>query len=162
MEDRHFLYSSTHCFCRKSTLLEQITKPLEQSSGYRIACKFNQSDSPDTILSSGFDAFFEQILERGSEEVKTSIRTRIEECLGERVAALEESMPHLRVLLGRHGFVNRGDGISQALTLRWKFLLSSLVSAISSKSHPIALVLEDLHWADDDAIGKFWTHSFFL
>ena len=119
-----------------------------------IVCKFNQSDPPDTILASGFDSFFEQILESGSDEVKMSIKTRIKEAIGERVAALEESMPHLRVLLGRIDSAESSEGDSQAMKLRWKFLLSSLVSAISSKSHPIALVFEDLHWADDDAIGE--------
>ena len=54
-----------------------------------IVCKFNQSDPPDTILASGFDSFFEQILESGSDEVKMSIKTRIEEARhGVRVNAI--------------------------------------------------------------------------
>jgi predicted ATPase len=70
-------------------------------------------------------------------------------------SALEESIPHLGALLGRQSPVNRGSGDSQALKLRWKFLLSTLVYAISSQSHPIALVFEDLHWADADTLGEF-------
>lgn len=35
-----------------------------------------------------------------------------------------------------------------------KFLLSKLVYTISRESHPIAFLFEDLHWADNDALGK--------
>ena len=71
--------------------------------------------------------------------------------------ALEESMPHLRVLLGRQETLDRGGGDSSsgAANLRWKVLLSNLVCAISSRSHPIALLFEDLHWADDDTFGEY-------
>lgn len=69
---------------------------------------------------------------------------------------LEESMPHLRVLLGHQGALDIAGGESGAVKLRWKFLLSNLVRAISSHSHPIALLFEDLHWADDDTFGEHW------
>lgn len=44
--------------------------------------------------------------------------------------------------------------VTDGLTQRWKFLLSKLVHAISSGSHPIAVLLEDFHWADRDALGE--------
>lgn len=72
-------------------------------------------------------------------------------------SALEESIPHLGVLLGCQSPAERGNSDSQALKLRWKFLLSTLVRAISSQSHPIVLVFEDLHWADEDVLGKVQT-----
>lgn len=117
-----------------------------------IVCKFNQTEPPDTIFSSGFDSFFEQILESGNDDVKISIKARIEEILGERVTALEQSMPHLRVLLGRRVSRDLGEGDSKAMKLRWRFLLSNLIAAISSKHHPIALLFEDLQWADEDTL----------
>ena len=70
-------------------------------------------------------------------------------------SALKESMPHLRVLLGSQGSLDRnGVGDTAGMRLGWKFLLSNLVYAISSQSHPIALVFEDLHWADEDTFGE--------
>lgn len=38
-----------------------------------------------------------------------------------------------------------------------KFHLSKLVCAISRESRPIALLFEDLHWSDKDALGEFDT-----
>ncbi|KAL3777487.1 hypothetical protein ACHAWO_007357 [Cyclotella atomus] len=61
-------------------------------------------------------------------------------------------MRHLQAFMGRQDSVARGDNISQALNLRWKLLLSNLVYAISSQDHPIALVFEDLHWANEDTL----------
>ena len=76
--------------------------------------------------------------------------------------ALAESMPHLRILLGRQETLNRvgSDSSSGAENIRWKVLLSHLVCAISSHSHPIALLFEDLHWADDDTFGEYSTNKY--
>jgi hypothetical protein len=49
-----------------------------------VVCKFNQSDSPDTILGSGFDLFFESIVKNDNDDAKQQIKMRIEEALGER------------------------------------------------------------------------------
>ena len=68
-------------------------------------------------------------------------------------SALEESMPHLRKLLRRKEVIGTGARDTPALKLRWKFLLSNLVYAICSQSHPMVLLFEDLHWATDDALG---------
>lgn len=134
-------------------MLKQVAKPLKQSNGYMIVCKFNQTEPPDTILSSGFDSFFEHVIKSDNEDVKANIKSRIEKILGERAVALEESMPHMQVLLGQPvGPSDSGDGAT--LKLRWKLLLSNLVYAIASQEHPIVLVFEDLQWADDDTLGK--------
>jgi hypothetical protein len=63
-------------------------------------CVQDQTEPPDTILSSRFDSFFKHVLKSGHEDVKSNIKSLIEQILGERVVALEESMPHLQVLLG--------------------------------------------------------------
>jgi predicted ATPase len=107
-------------------------------------CVQDQTEPPDTILSSRFDSFFKHVLKSGHEDVKSNIKSLIEQILGERVVALEESMPHLQVLLGHTGPSESSDGGTSALKLRWKCLFSRLVYAIASKEHPIILVFEDL------------------
>lgn len=67
----------------KTSLIQQINKPLTQSNGHMIVCKFNQSDPPDTILASGFDSFFEQMLEC---DYNDAMINSIQDMFGERVA----------------------------------------------------------------------------
>ena len=50
-----------------------------------VVCKFNQTDSPDTIFSSGFDSFFERIIDSGRTDSKANLKMRIEEALGDHV-----------------------------------------------------------------------------
>ena len=97
-------------------------------------------------------------------------------------SVLEESMPHLRALLGQkpkatghvviqalqlpHLLVQRDNMDDEASIeeqdreynpnpkLRWKVQFSNLVHAISKQAHPIVLVLEDLQWADEDSLGE--------
>ena len=70
---------------RKTTLLNQVNKPLREANGYSIVCKFNQTDSPDTILAAGFDSFFESMFKE-DDGVKREVKNRIDDALGERVA----------------------------------------------------------------------------
>lgn len=68
---------------------------------------------------------------------------------------LEESIPNLRIFM--EGTTNAKIGDTQTATdlkQRWKFLLSKLVLAISKESHPIAILFEDIHWADKDVLGE--------
>ena len=72
---------------------------------------------------------------------------------------LKESIPNLRIFMevkeGINIFNNDSDHVvTDGLTQRWNFLLSKLVFAISKKSHPIAIVFEDVHFADIDALGE--------
>ena len=46
------------------------------------------------------------------------------------------------------------DYAATEVTQRWAHLLSKLVYAIAKKSHPVALIFEDLHWADKDSLGE--------
>ena len=58
---------------------------MRQSNGYMVVCKFNESDPPDTILASGFDSFFGYALSNSNDESRKSLKTRIEEALGDHV-----------------------------------------------------------------------------
>jgi hypothetical protein len=72
-------------------------------------------------------------------------------------SALEQSIPNLRVFLGGEDNLECSVGDSQVLHRGWKFLLSNLIFAISRQAHPIALMFEDLQWADEDALGRFYS-----
>lgn len=73
------------------------------------------------------------------------------------LSVLEESIPNLRMFMEGTTKADIGDvKTATDLKQRWKFLLSKLVSAISKESHPIAILFEDIHWADKDALGELW------
>ena len=70
----------------KTSFVRQVKTQLKQANGYVITCKFNQIDPPDTILASGFDSFFEKIIEGGDDDVTDNLQRCIRDALGDRVA----------------------------------------------------------------------------
>lgn len=74
-------------------------------------------------------------------------------------SVLEESIPSLRAFMNKkidsEVYLDESNhNVTDGLTQRWTFLLSKLLHAISTESHPIAVSFEDIHWADNDALGE--------
>lgn len=70
-------------------------------------------------------------------------------------SVLEEAIPNLRAFMEDRYDRNLGlDYAVTEVTQRWGHLISKLVYAIAKKSHPVAFVFEDLHWADKDSLGE--------
>eukprot|EP00804_Cyclotella_cryptica_P023452 CCRYP_012112-RA/>CCRYP_012112-RA protein AED:0.05 eAED:0.05 QI:1315/1/1/1/0.75/0.55/9/220/927 len=120
------------------------------SSGCHRLCWCRENNTSKTNLQAieQFKRLYDCLNVRVMEDMKLSI----EEALGEHVTALEQSIPNLRVFLGSEDKLVCAAGDSQVLHRGWKFLLSNLIFAISREAHPIALVFEDLQWADEDAL----------
>ena len=54
------------------------------------------------------------------------------------------------------------NGAADCSSQQFRFLLSKLVCAMSRKAHPFAFLFEDLHWSDQDALGKIdFFHQYF-
>ena len=72
------------CFIRcapfsKTTLINQIKKPLEDINGRFIQVKFDFNTQPDTVLFSALDSFIEDIHD---DEEGRELKQRIKEALG--------------------------------------------------------------------------------
>ena len=70
---------------RKTTLINQIRKPLEDINGYFIQAKFNLTTTtpPDTVIFSALDSFIGNIASIGSEKREViELKQRIKESLG--------------------------------------------------------------------------------
>ena len=69
-------------FDRKTTLINQIRKPLEDINGYFIQAKFNLTTPPDTVIFSALDSFIDNIASVGSEKREVmELKQRIKESL---------------------------------------------------------------------------------
>ncbi len=138
----------------KSSLVDQIQKPLKERGGNFIAGKFDKDAHPDAVLASALNSFFGQImLATGAEHV--AMRWRIHDALGSSgITALIATIPNLCLMMGEssndddQGSVSKNAGVSHRL----KFLLCKVVAAIPTKSHPLVLYLDDLQWSDDTTL----------
>lgn len=134
--------------CRKSTLVDQIKKPLADKDGLIIEGKFDSSACPDKVLASALDSFFTDInASNAGENAHMSMRWRISDAVGSGVSCLYDSIPSLRTFMDDGTEVDRSEGrkiAGNSLDQRLKYMFCKLISAIPCRSQPLVLVLDDL------------------
>lgn len=135
-------------FVSKSTLVNQIKKPLADKNGFFIEGKFDVSARPDKVLASALDSFFASIHASNSgQNTHMSMRWRINDAIGSGVSCLYDVIPSLRKFMTESTEMDRmeerkigGDLIGQRL----KYMFCKLIKAIPCRSQPLVLVLDDL------------------
>jgi predicted ATPase len=134
---------------RKSTLVNQIKKPLADKNGVFIEGKFDVSARPDKVLASALDSFFANINASNVGKNKyMSMRWRINDGIGSGVSCLFDAIPSLRNFMddGSEADKSKGQEIggNSMVGQRLKYMFCKLISAISCRSQPLVLVLDDL------------------
>ena len=150
-------YNSSHaCFPhhRKSSLVHQMKKPLENVNGYFIEGKFDKLSRPDTILASALNTFFGNLLESNAENDGT-MKWRV-------VAAIGSSSDNVlfEILPNLHKWMINGDVATESQfpnshakgrsSHRLKYMFCKLVSAIACRAHPLILYLDDIQCKFDE------------
>lgn len=128
----------------KTSLVNQIRKPLQEANGYLIRGKFDVRTRPDSVIFSALDDFFAGLIEERKENVQDIIKS-IRLAVGPGCRVLMNSIPNLHRFMEGHLTDNSDGSIgNSASEHRWKYLLCKLIAAVSSRKHPLAIFLDDL------------------
>ncbi len=135
----------------KSSLVQEILKPLAREKGYYLSGKFDQynRDMPYSAVIQAFDGLVRQLLTESEARIERH-RTALLDALGPNAGVVCDVVPSLRYLLGK---------VPPAPTLgpvesqnRLNFCFSKVVSVFAKSSHPLALFLDDLQWIDSASL----------
>ncbi|WP_437972278.1 ATP-binding sensor histidine kinase [Sorangium sp. So ce260] len=131
----------------KSSLVAELHRPIVRERGFFLSGKFDQTarDVPYRAFHQAFRALVQEIL-GASEEQVGRWRQHLREALGPNGRLLADVLPELTLLLGPQPPVPElppTEAQSRLLATLQRF-----VSACAQKEHPVALVLDDLQWAD--------------
>jgi len=122
----------------KSTLVNQIKKPLADKNGFFIEGKFDASARPDKVLASALDSFFASInASNAGENAFMSMRWRINDAVGSGVSCLFDIIPSLRKFMNDSSEVDRTEGRKMGGKLmgqRLKYMFCKLIRSISCRS----------------------------
>lgn len=131
----------------KSTLVQEIYKPITQQRGYFIAGKFDQfqRNIPYSAVVKAFQSLIRQLLTENETELQTW-KTKLLIALGVNGQVIIDVIPELELIIGKQPTIQElGPGEAQN---RFNLVFQNFIHVFCQKEHPLAIFLDDLQWAD--------------
>ncbi|HSE39071.1 MAG TPA: sigma 54-interacting transcriptional regulator [Blastocatellia bacterium] len=138
----------------KTSLIQELYKPIVRQRGYFIAGKFDQiaRSTPFGALIQAFRGFIRQLLTE-SEARLEAWRSELSEALEANGGVIAEVIPEIELILGQ-----QPDPPVLAATEaqnRFRLVFQNFVGAIARKQHPLVIFLDDLQWVDSATLNLF-------
>ncbi|NES05084.1 MAG: AAA family ATPase [Okeania sp. SIO2F4] len=131
----------------KSSLVQELYKPITARRGYFISGKFDQfqRNIPYSAIVSAFTGLIRQLL--GETETGLQLwREKLLKALGSNGQVMIDVIPEVELIIGQQLPVPvLGANESQN---RFNLVISNFIGAFCSEEHPLTLFLDDLQWAD--------------
>ena len=131
----------------KSSLVQELYKPITTHRGYFIAGKFDQfqRNIPYSAIVAAFGGLIEQLL--GESEAQLQCwREKLLQVLGNNGQIIIDVIPAVELIIGPQPTVPV-VGANEAQN-RFNFVFGNFIRAFCTSDRPLTLFLDDLQWAD--------------
>ncbi|MBH8561863.1 AAA family ATPase [Nostoc sp. CENA67] len=131
----------------KSSLVNEVHKPIIRQRGYFISGKFEQykRNIPYASLIQAFQELIRQLLTQSAREI-TNWKTKILEAVGINGKVIIDVIPDVAKIIGSQPEIPK-LGISEAENL-FNRLFQQFINVFTQAEHPLVIFLDDLQWAD--------------
>lgn len=131
----------------KSTLIQEIYKPITESRGYFIAGKFDQfqRNIPYSAVVKAFQSLIRQLLTESENQLQIW-KHKILTALGVNGQVIIDVIPELELIIDQQPPIQElGPAESQN---RFNLVFQNFIRVFCQKEHPLVIFLDDLQWAD--------------
>lgn len=140
----------------KSSLVNEIHKPISRQKGYFIAGKFDQfkRNIPYASVIQAFQELLQQILTESSENLR-NWQAKLLKQLGNNGQVIIDVIPEVELIIGKQPEVPQlGPSESQN---RFNRVFQEFIRVFAKKEHPLVIFLDDLQWADSPSLKLIQT-----
>ncbi len=131
----------------KTSLVNEVHKPIVKSRGYFIAGKFDQykRNIPYSALIQAFGELIQQLLAESEASIQ-NWREKIAAVVGENGRVITDVIPEVEFIIGPPPEIPQlGPTESQN---RFNRVFQKFVGVFTAQEHPLVVFLDDLQWAD--------------
>lgn len=135
----------------KSSLINEIHKPVVRQRGYFISGKFDQfkRNIPYSSIIQAFQALMRQLLTESSDRLR-SWRKRMLAALGNNGKVITDVIPEVELIIGVQPDVP-ALGATETQN-RFNQIFRAFIHVFTQAEHPLVLFLDDLQWADSASL----------
>jgi predicted ATPase/GAF domain-containing protein len=131
----------------KSSLVQEIYKPITRQKGYFISGKFDQyqRNIPYWAVIKVFQELVRQLLTETESQLE-QWKEKINAALGENGGIIVEVIPEVELIAG-----NQPEVVSlppAEAQNRFNFVFQKFIRVFAQKEHPLVMFIDDLQWAD--------------
>ena len=130
----------------KTSLVQEIHKPITQKRGYFISGKFDQYQRiPYRAVIQSFQELVGQLLSETAANL-TQWREKLKAVLGINAQVIVDVVPEVELIIGKQPPVPE-LGQTEARN-RFNFVFQNFIRVFAQTEHPLVIFLDDLQWAD--------------
>ncbi len=131
----------------KSSLVQELFKPITECRGYFISGKFDQfqRNIPYSAIVAAFSGLIEQLLGESRDRLQVW-REKLLQVLGNNGQIIIDVIPEVELIIGKQPPVAT-LGATEAQN-RFNLVFGDFISAFCDSEHPLTLFIDDLQWAD--------------
>ncbi|MDF2387836.1 AAA family ATPase [Nostoc ellipsosporum NOK] len=136
----------------KSSLVNEIHKPIVRQRGYFISGKFDQfkRNIPYASLIQAFQELMRQLLTESTESLKIW-KSQLLTALGQNGQIIIDVIPEVERIIGSQPAIPQ-LGISESQN-RFNQVFKNFIHVFTKPEHPLVLFLDDLQWADSASLN---------
>ena len=136
----------------KSSLVNEVNKPIVKSRGIFLSGKYDQfkRNIPYSALIEAFQKHLRQVLSESETSIE-ALKEKLLKALGANAQVIIDVIPEVETIIGPQPPVPQLDP-SEAQN-RFKAVLRNFVDVFARKEHPLALFIDDLQWADTPTLN---------
>ncbi|MGD2182680.1 AAA family ATPase [Lusitaniella coriacea] len=135
----------------KSSLVNEVHKPIVAARGYFISGKFDQfkRNIPYAALIQAFQELVRQLLTESKEQI-ANWKEKLLAAIGSNGQIVIDVIPEVELIIGSQPAVSMLEA-AEAQN-RFNLVFQQFIGVFSQKEHPLVLFLDDLQWADSASL----------